>query len=107
MNDGELLGGVGVGIALRRRAMRCPACVPDADVTFQWLGTQPLVEVDKFALGAPPGQHPALKRCDAGRIVAAIFKPLQRIDEERSNRLKADNPNNPAHTNPLAERAGR
>jgi hypothetical protein len=34
---------------------------------------------------------------DAGRIVAAIFEPLQRIDDQRRNGRAPDNPDNPAH----------
>ena len=34
---------------------------------------------------------------DAGRIIAAIFEPLQRIDDQRRHRRVAHNPDDAAH----------
>ena len=49
----------------------------------------------------PPARRrvelPVLERGDAGGIVAAIFEPLQRIDDQRRDRLAAQNADDAAH----------
>ena len=47
-----------------------------------------------------------LDRGDAGRIIAAIFEPLQRIDDLRRDGRVADNSNDTTHdqTVPVASR---
>jgi hypothetical protein len=37
---------------------------------------------------------------NAGRIIAAILKPLQRIDKTLRDRTVSNDPNNSAHANP-------
>ena len=55
------------------------------------------LEVPELALGASPREPPVLERRDAGGIVAAVFEPLERIDELRRRRLGADYADNAAH----------
>ena len=56
-----------------------------------------VLEIPELALGAAAGQVAAFERGDAGRIVAAIFEPLQRVDEERRDRRRAENSDDAAH----------
>ena len=51
----------------------------------------------QLAFGAPPRQHAVLERGDAGRIIAAVFEALERVDKERRDRFAADDPDNAAH----------
>ena len=103
VDDGDALGRVRMGIRFGRRAVRRPARVADAGRAGERLGLQPRLEIDELAAGAPARQLAILERGDAGGIVAAIFEPLQRIDDERRDRLAAQNADNPAHSGkPLA-----
>ncbi len=97
MNDGELGRGVRMRICLVGLAMRRPARVADADQPFQRLARQPDLEILELALGAATGELPALERRDAGRIVAAIFEPPQRLDHLARDRFLAQNPDDAAH----------
>ena len=58
---------------------------------------KPRFQVLELAFGAPPRQHAVLERRHAGRIVAAVFEALERIDELRRSRLTADDSDNAAH----------
>jgi hypothetical protein len=49
------------------------------------------------AFRAQPRQVPVLKRRNPGGIVAAIFQPLERVDELIGNRLAAENSDYSAH----------
>ena len=69
----------------------------DADGAAERLLLEPALEIDQLALGAAAAQFAALDGGDAGRIVAAILKPLQGIDNERCHRRLADNRYNTAH----------
>ena len=68
------------------------------------LAAQPRFEVAQLALGAAARQRAVLERGDAGRIIAAIFEALERIDQLARDRLTAENSDNPAHASdsPLA-----
>ena len=55
------------------------------------------LEVLELALGAPALEPAVLERRDAGRIVAAVFEPLQRIDDRACDRPGPENPDNSAH----------
>ena len=84
-------------VGLVGHAMGRPARVADADRAVERLVLQPAFEVDELAFGAAAGKFAALDGGDAGRVIAAIFEPLQRIDDERRDRRVADNPNDSAH----------
>ena len=49
---------------------------------------------------AHAAQLAVLQRRDAGGIIAAIFEPLQRLDDPRRRRALAQNADNPAHDDP-------
>ena len=55
------------------------------------------LEVAQLALGAPALEAAVLQGGDAGRIVAAILQPLQRVDDLHRDRRPAQNADNSAH----------
>ena len=55
------------------------------------------LEVAQLALGAAALEVAVLQGGDAGRIVAAIFQPLQRLDDQRRDRRRAENSDDAAH----------
>ncbi len=81
VHDGEPVGGVRMGVVLGRPAVRRPAGVTDADRAGERLARKPLLEIFEFAFGAAARQHAVFERGDAGRIIAAIFEALERIDQ--------------------------
>ncbi len=80
-----------------RPPMRRPARVADPARAGQRVGAQHGFQVPELALGAPTRQPPVLERRDAGRVVAAIFEPLQRLDEQVRDRLTAEDADDAAH----------
>ncbi len=68
---------------------------------------EPLFEIAQLAFGAAAFQMAVLDGRDAGGIVAAIFQPLQRIDQQRRDRLTAENSDNSAHLRPIPRRKPR
>jgi hypothetical protein len=52
----------------------------DAGPSRQRLIEKSSFEIAQLAFRAPARKRAILNRCDASRIVAAIFKPTQRID---------------------------
>ena len=76
---------------LRRPSMGGPARVSDSNRAGERCAGKPLLEVLELAFRAQPRQVSVLKRRDAGEIVAAIFQPLERVDELIGNRLAAEN----------------
>ena len=97
MHDGEPIGRVRVCIGLVRPAMRCPAGVADPDRAIERFADEFLFQIPELALGAPARQHANLKGGDAGGIIAAVFEALERIDQQRRDRLAADDFDNAAH----------
>ena len=64
-------------------------------------------EIAQFAFGATAAELAVLDGGDAGGIVAAIFKPLQCVDELARDRSFAEDANNAAHqpnSNPASQR---
>ena len=104
MHHRHQLGHMRVGIGFDRLAVGRPAGMADAGVAHQRLALEPLLEIAQFAFGAPPAEMAVLDGGDAGRIVAAIFQPLQRVDQLFSNRSFAEDANDAAHR-PLLPRA--
>jgi hypothetical protein len=51
----------------------------------------------QLALGTPAGKLSGLQGGDAGRVVAAVFEPLERVDERARDRLTSENAHNSAH----------
>ena len=69
----------------------------DAAVTGQRLARQPLFEVLQLAFGATAREMAAFEGRNACRIVAAIFKALERIDHFFGDGLAPENSDDPAH----------
>jgi hypothetical protein len=58
---------------------------------------QPAVERGELALGAPPRKNSPFKGGDAGGIVSAILKPLERVQKARCSRLCSENADDSTH----------
>jgi len=97
MNYCDAGGGMRMRVVFRRLAVGGPARVSDAGVTRQRFGSQSRFKILEFAFGATPLEMVAFQRGDAGGIVAAIFKPLERIDQLLRNRSAPQNADNAAH----------
>ena len=97
VHDRDPLGGMRVRVALGRPAVGRPAGVADADRALERLARELAFEVAQLAFGAPAREVPAFERGDAGRVIAAVFEALERIDELHRHRLTAENADNPAH----------
>src|SRR5690606_124081 len=97
MNDRKALGNVRMCIALHRLAVRRPAGMANTDDTGKRFSSQSLFEIDQLAFGAAAVELAILQGGDTGRIVAAIFKPLQCIHEKRSDFVISDNADNSTH----------
>jgi len=97
MHDRNVVGHVRMGVRLGGLAVGRPAGMPYTDLAQQRRRFQPRLEIAQLAFGAPPPKLAMLHGGDAGGIVAAIFQPLQRIDELASDRPFAENANNAAH----------
>ncbi len=86
-----------MGVGLRGLAVRRPARVADANRPAKRRRGKFRLQVFELALGPPPLQAPVLKRRHAGGIVAAVFEPLQRIDNRARDRPGPENPDNATH----------
>ncbi len=97
VNHGDRGRHVRMSVTLGRPSVRGPARMPDPGVPAQRLGQQARLEVAQLAFGAPPLQVPVLDGRDTRTVVAAIFKPPQRVDEVGRYGFAAENADNPTH----------
>ena len=97
VHDGEAVGRVRMRVGLVRPAVGRPAGVADADRAIERLAREFLFQISELALGAPAREHAVLEGGDAGGIIAAVFEALERIDQQRRDRLAADDSDNAAH----------
>ena len=104
VHDGDALVHVRMGVALDRLAVRRPARVAEAGVALQGMVGEPQLQVLELALGAPAVEMAVLDGGDAGRVVAAIFEPPQRVDEIAGDRLLSKNADDAAHASFLASK---
>ena len=72
---------VRVGVVDGRRAMRRPARVGDAGGAGQRIGRELAREIVELALGPPPLELAIVDGANPGRIIAAIFEPLQPVEQ--------------------------
>src|SRR5271165_5166750 len=86
-----------MGVGLGRLAVRRPAGVADADRARERMGCEFGLEILKLALGPPPLQPAVLEGRDAGRVVAAVFESLQRLDDRPGDRPPPQDAYNAAH----------
>src|SRR5690606_10747324 len=102
MDDSDILGEMRMRIGLVGNAMRRPARMPDADRAAEGLLAQALFQVDELSLCPAPGKLPGFYRGEAGGIIAAILKPLQRIDNQRRDGRMPNHPHDAAHDSPTS-----
>src|SRR5580704_6109636 len=88
---------MGMSIDLVGTAMGRPAGVADADGARQRLLGQPHFEIAELAFGTTAGQVAGLQRRDPGRVIAAVFQPLQSIHHAARDRLAAQDTDDSAH----------
>ena len=94
---------VRVSIADGRRTVRSPARVGDARRSTQRVSRELAREVVELALRAPPVQPALVDRADARRIIAAIFQPLEPVEQPFSDAGLPNDPDDSAHvTRPLS-----
>ncbi len=86
-----------MGVALGRRAVGGPARVADAGEARERFLLQKLDELDELAGAAAALDVAVDKRGDARRVIAAIFEPLQRLDDQRRNLARSRNTDDAAH----------
>ena len=86
-----------MGIALGGLAVSGPSRVPDTDRARERLGLEPRLQVHQLAFSAAAVDVAVHQGGDAGRIVAAILEPLQRVHQERRDRRFADDADDAAH----------
>jgi len=86
-----------VGIIFGRPAVRRPARVTDADRPAQRLALQTRFKRAQFAFGAPPPEDTLVERRDPRGIIAAVFEPLEGINQLPGNRLGSQNSDYSAH----------
>jgi hypothetical protein len=79
VDDRQPVARMGMRIGLAWPAMRRPAGMADADDALERRFRQAELEVLELTLGAPARQVAGLQRSDAGRVIAAVFEPLQRL----------------------------
>ena len=99
MNDGDVAGRieVRVGVGVGGSAVRGPARMADAEVARRRLG------VDGFGeFGDPPGFLPQVQfragaRDQSCRIVAAVFEPLEAVEQNRRGLASSRKTDNSTH----------
>jgi hypothetical protein len=97
MDNGHPRGHMGMGVALIRHAMGCPAGVTNSDVTFERVFLEHSGQIDELALGAAAVNR-AIDECrDPCGVIAAIFQPLQSFEQPWRRIARAENSDNPAH----------
>ena len=90
-------GRVRMGVGFRRLAVRRPARMANADRSAKRRCGKFRLQVFQLALGAPSLNTAALERRNAGEIVAAVFEPLQRIDDRTGDGPAPQNSDNSTH----------
>ena len=85
-----------------RFAVCGPTCVADTAVAVERFAHQALFEVLQLAFGAAAREVAAFERRDAGRIVAAIFKALERLDHFLGDWLAPEYSDDPAHASNMS-----
>src|ERR1019366_8476203 len=94
---GEAVGGVRMGVALGRLAVRRPAGMADADIAGERLARQTRFQRGELALGAPASPGAVIQGGDPGGVVAAVFEAFERLDQLAGDRLTSNNSDDPAH----------
>ena len=86
-----------MGIPDGGRAVRRPAGVGDSGCAVERLRLELAREILELALGAAALELAMVDRADARRVIAAIFEPLEAVEQPLRDVGPSDNPDNPAH----------
>ena len=97
VDDRDPLGRMRMRVVLGRPAMRRPAGVADADVARSGSRAAALPRLLSLPSARRRSSCAAFERRDAGGVVAAIFEPLQRIDQLVRDRPSPENSDDAAH----------
>ena len=100
VDDGDSAGLIEVRmrIFVRRRPMRGPARVADAEISRDRFGFQKLCETfADFSLFLADQQFAVMHHGDACAVVTAIFQPSQSFQQDGRSRFFTDVSNNAAH----------
>ena len=82
MHDRDLfIGHMRMGVAFRYTAMRCPAGVTNAGGPGQRAFAHHRLQIDQLANRPVHREMAILLGHDPGTVIAAIFKPFQRIQK--------------------------
>ena len=101
MDDGDLGRGMRVGIGRRRRAVRGPAGVGNADGAGGRIGVQHPGEIGKLAFGPAPHQRATMQRADAGAVITAVLHAPEAIDQPVGHAGAAHDSDYAAHCLPV------
>jgi len=69
----------------------------DADSATERFAIETILERTELSFRTPAAKHAFLKRGNTGRVVAAIFEALERIDQLARDRSVSENSDDPAH----------
>ena len=97
VDDRHVADDVGVGVILGRPAVRRPASVGDAGRARQRVVGEPRGEVGELARCAPTIDDPVVDGGDAGAVVAAVFEPLQPVEQPLGDVAFTQNADDAAH----------
>jgi hypothetical protein len=97
VNEGDAVDDVRMGVAVRRRAVRGPARVGDADGAGERLLPQHPREIVELPLGTAAVERSAHDRADSRRIVAAIFEPPQALHQPVGDFIPPEDADDSAH----------
>ena len=97
VNDRDAIDEMRMGIRLVRHTVSGPAGVRDADIAWKRFAGELGLEIEELAFGAAAIELAVVDGGDAGRIIAAIFEPLQGVDETLRYGLVTDDADDAAH----------
>src|SRR6185295_11276141 len=97
VHHGYAVAGMGMGIGLVRAPVGRPAGMADASGAGQRRLPEPALEILQLAFRPQAGEPTAFEGGDTGGIIAAIFQPLERIDERLGHRRTSENTDDPTH----------
>ena len=97
MDDCHRSDDVRVGIVDGGRSVRRPARVGNADGAAEWLTAQLAREIVELPFRPPADELALIDRADARAIVAAIFEPLEPVEQALRDFAFANDSNDSAH----------
>jgi hypothetical protein len=102
VDDGDGPRGVGVGVDLARAAVGGPAGVADAGGAGEGALVEGLAEARELAQGANDFNALTIVNGETRRVVAAVLKPAEAVDDDRRRALRTHITDDPAHLFGLA-----